>query len=58
MSDSDWVWFYYGNDNTKRMDVSDNSEKEFKVIYKNESNRSFSVLFKPKKYPIGFRAKF
>jgi hypothetical protein len=55
---NDWVWFNYRHSDPKRMDIFSNSEKELKVTYKNENNKSFSVILRPKKYPIGFHAKY
>lgn len=47
----DW-WDIQHNDKT--LLVSSWTEKEYKVTYKNESGKKFSVIFRPKKYPIGF----
>lgn len=41
----------------KTLFVSSWSENEYKVTYKNGDGKRFSVIFKPKKYPIGFHAK-
>ena len=38
----------------KTMFVQNFSEKEYKVTYKNDDGKKFSVIFRPKKYPIGF----
>lgn len=45
----------YSND--KSITVSEKSEKEFTVTYKGEKER-FRVIFRPKKFPIGFHAKY
>lgn len=45
-------WDYYEPDKT--MFVQNWSEKEYKVTYRNEEDKKFSVIFRPKKYPIGF----
>lgn len=56
-TDNSWAWFYYDGPNTRKMDIMDNSENEYKVTYRNKDS-SFSIILRPKKYPIGFHAKF
>lgn len=46
----DW-WDHHSD---KTMFVSNWTEKEYKVTYRNENGKKFSVIFRPKKYPIGF----
>lgn len=48
-------WWTHHNDKT--MYVQSWAESEYKVTYRSETGKKFSVIFKPKRNPIGFFAK-
>lgn len=42
----------------KTIDVIIGDDEEYEVTYNNEAGDTFSVIFRQKKFPIGFMAKW
>lgn len=51
-------WDYDYNKERPTIEVNSQSEPEYYVSYRNIDGEVFDLIFKPKKNPIGFRAKF
>jgi hypothetical protein len=58
LAEKNFVDDWWNHHNDKTLYVLSWSEKEYKVTYKNDDGKKFSVIIKPKKYPIGFHTKY
>lgn len=58
MDEKAFVDDWHNHYSDKTLYVQNWSGSEYKVTYRNGEGKKFSVIFRPKKYPIGFHVKY